>query len=127
MLCEEMICLTPLLFHTGIHQFSCGKILIWLAELKTEEEIFLWERKSNLAEVFDVTIGWQNLLISVTFSTLNELNLSLQGQLWNVFVMHGKIKAFKRKLSIWSKRTDIGIYIMSPQCCQIVIHKHIVT
>jgi hypothetical protein len=85
------------------------------------------ERKSNFGEAFDSSSGWQNLFTSMTFSSSNEHTLSLQGQLCNIFVMNDKIKTFERKLLIWSKRIDIGIYMMFSQYCHIVTDKHIVT
>ena len=35
------------------------------------------------------------------FSLLNELNISLQGQVKDVFTVQGEIDAFRKKLSLW--------------------------
>jgi hypothetical protein len=84
-------------------------------------------KEANLGDVFDSSYWLAKLAYLSDINILNELNLSLQGQLCNIFVMNDKIKAFKRKPLIWSKTIDIVIYIMSPQCCQIVLDKHTVT
>ena len=46
------------------------------------------------------------------FGLLNELNLQMQGPLMSSFLMATKIEAFKKKLSVWKKRVQDGIFDM---------------
>ena len=45
---------------------------------------------------------------------LNELNLSLQGQQINEVTTCEKVKAFKLKLSLWSRRIENGNLVNFP-------------
>ena len=42
------------------------------------------------------------------FSLLNELNISLQGQLKDVCILQRKIDAFRKKISLWQTRLAEG-------------------
>ena len=44
----------------------------------------------------------------MVFSRFNELSISLQGQLKDVFTVQGKIDAFRKKLSLWQTHLAEG-------------------
>jgi hypothetical protein len=45
---------------------------------------------------------------------LNELNTSLQGQTANILLLHNKITALVKKISIWKQKVVKGIIDMFP-------------
>jgi hypothetical protein len=46
------------------------------------------------------------------FGLLNDLNLQIQGPLKSSFFLATKVDGFKKKLSVWQKRVDEGIFDM---------------
>jgi hypothetical protein len=58
-------------------------------------EIRLSGRKSDLREVFDSAYWMAKLYLSDIGNIPNELNLSLQVRLCNIFFVNGKIKSIK--------------------------------
>ena len=51
-------------------------------------------------------------LLCNIFNLLNELNLSLQGEMTTVFKLADKVAAFKAKLELWGWRVNRGIFDM---------------
>uniref|UniRef100_A0A3P9JCN2 DUF4371 domain-containing protein n=1 Tax=Oryzias latipes TaxID=8090 RepID=A0A3P9JCN2_ORYLA len=88
--CEEMGSEhTKLLFHPEVRWLSHGKVLTRLFELMHD---FQWLAK--LAYLADI------------FSTLNTLNVALQGKTVTIFNVQDKIKATRLKMESWCGRLD---------------------
>ena len=69
--------------------------------------IFLREYQSNFAEnVENVTFILSLSYMAIIFSHLNDLNLSMQGMFASNILCTEKVKAFKRKLSLWKRRVQ---------------------
>lgn len=121
-LCEEVGAdHTSLLLHTEIRWLSRGRVLVRLLELKTEVEIFLNDKKSNLAIYF----GDKNWIAKLSyladiFSILNQLNLSMQGNQHNIFSMRDKIEAMKVKFRKWIQRIESNVFEMFPNYSQMI-------
>ncbi|XP_076032207.1 protein FAM200C-like [Oratosquilla oratoria] len=98
-----------LLFHTEVRWLSRGKILTHIAELNDEIAIFLREYQSNLDEKFEnETLNLSLSYLVDIFSLLNYFNLSMQGMFPSNNLSTEKVEAFKRKLSLWKRRTQGG-------------------
>ncbi|XP_061598835.1 uncharacterized protein LOC133461871 isoform X3 [Cololabis saira] len=96
-----------LLNHSEVRWLSRGLLLNRLFELRNEVFSFLTEKKYTLAHHFANTKFTAKLAyLCDIFSLLNQLNISLQGRTSNIFVVANKVKAFKRKLALWTKRTQ---------------------
>jgi len=103
------------LFHSHIRWLSWGKVLTRFIELRTEIEVFLREKNSPLSDHFQDTIWLAKVTyLSDIFSLLNELNLSMQGPLTNIFTCYNKVEAFLKKLDLWIKRIQENTYDMFP-------------
>jgi hypothetical protein len=78
-------------------------------ELKEEVKLFLTEENPTLAGLFH-NEKWLCKLsyLTVIFEKLNELNTSLQGETANIFLLHNKINAFVKKISIWKQKVVNG-------------------
>ena len=104
-LCEEMASqYTHLLFHAEV-------ILTRLFVLR--EEIKLFFQKQNNQKFQKKLLSDEEWVAKVAyladvFSLLKELNISLQGQLKDVFTVQGKIDAFRKKLSLWQTNLAEG-------------------
>ena len=74
---------------------------------------FLSGKKSPLATHFSDK-EWVAKLTYLCdiFNLLNELNLSLQGEMTTVFKLADKVAAFKAKLELWGWRVNRGIFDM---------------
>jgi len=88
-----------LLFHSVVRWLSGGEFLKWLYEIRTETELFLIDKKSDLSHYFQdnkrlASVAYQ----SDKFSYLNELNLKLQGPDATIFNAWNKSESFKKKL-----------------------------
>ena len=71
--------------------------------------MYLQHRNSDLAASLESDEFVQSVAyIADVMHHLNELNLSLQGQQINVVTAYEKVKAFKLKLSLWSRRIEKG-------------------
>ncbi|XP_037355949.1 zinc finger MYM-type protein 6 isoform X3 [Talpa occidentalis] len=115
-LCEEMGSEhVNLPLHAEIRWMLRGSILTRLFELRHEIEIFLNQKRSDLAKYF-LDEEWIAKLayLSDIFSLINELNLSLQGTMTTLFSLYNKIDVFKKKLKMWFKRTQENDYDMFP-------------
>ena len=112
-----------LLFHAEVRWLSRGHVFTRLFELREEVEIFLHERKSSLENLLTDEM-WKAKLayLADIFSRLNDLNISLQGNHTNIFTLHNKTDAFKKKLVFWYSNVQKGCIEMFP-CLQDVAEK----
>lgn len=106
-LCEEMGSkYTHLLRHAEVRWLSRGKILTRLFALREEVKLFFQEQNNAKLQKFLSNNEWLAKLayLADIFSLLNELNISLQGQLKDVFILRSKMDAFQKKILLWQTR-----------------------
>lgn len=106
-LCEELGSqYTHLLLHAEVRWLSRGKILSRLFALREEVKLFFQQQNNLKFQELLSDDEWVAKLayLSDIFSLLNELNISMQGQLKDVFTLRDKIEAFKKKLLLWKTR-----------------------
>ena len=102
-----------LLLYTEIRWLSRGKSLNRVFELREPLQRFLSEKKSPLAAHFSDKVWVAKLAyLCDIFSQLNELNLSIQGEMTTFFKLADKVAAFKAKLELWERRVNKGILDM---------------
>ena len=102
-LCEEIGSqYTHLLPHAEVRWLSRGKILTRLFVLREEIKLFFQQQNKQKFQKVLSDDEWvaKVAYLADVFSLLNELNISLQGQLKDVFTVQGKIDAFGKKLSL---------------------------
>ncbi|XP_066241779.1 protein FAM200B [Saccopteryx leptura] len=118
-----------LLYHTKVRWLSQGKILSRVYDLRNEIHIFLSEKKSHLASIFEDDIWVMKLAyLADIFGILNELTLKLQGKNSDIFQHVERIQGFQKALLLWQARLKSSrpSYYMFPRFLQ-HIEENIIT
>jgi hypothetical protein len=93
--------------------------------LKDEIEIFLTERKCELAAFFQNDLWLSKLCyLSDIFEKFNDLNLSLQGKNCDIFTSNDKIESFIKKINIWRSRVEKNSFEMFSSVDNFIIDKN---
>lgn len=102
-LCEEMGSeYTHLLRYAEVRWLSRGKILTRLFALREEVKLFFQQQNNPKLQKCLPDNEWLAKLayLADIFSLLYELNISLQGQLKDVFTLRSKMDAFQKKILV---------------------------
>lgn len=98
---------------------SQGNVLSRVYELRNEVYVFLTEKQSQWANIFEDDIWVTKLAyLSDIFGILNELNLKLQGKNYDIFQYLEHILGFQKTLLLWQARLKTNRYYMFPTLLQ---------
>ncbi|KAM4871762.1 zinc finger MYM-type protein 6 isoform 2-T2 [Thomomys bottae] len=107
--------------HAEVRQISRGRVLTRLFELRSEVEIFLNQKHSDLATYFH-NEEWVAKLayLADIFSLINKLHSGLQGSMTTFFSLYNKMDLFKEKLKLCLRYTQESDYDMLPSFSEFV-------
>uniref|UniRef100_A0A8C6V644 Uncharacterized protein n=1 Tax=Naja naja TaxID=35670 RepID=A0A8C6V644_NAJNA len=89
--------------HTEVRWLLRGKILTRLFALHKEVKSFFQQQNNLKFQKLLSDDEWVAKLayLADIFSLLSDLNISLQGQLMDIFTLRGKMDAFQKKILLW--------------------------
>ena len=107
-LCNEMGSeFEVLLYHSNVCWLSPGKVLNRVFAMRVEFALFLREHQHCHADYFEDS---EFILILAymanIFNALNNLNQRMQGGGVNIIEAEENLRAFKKKLPLWKRRTE---------------------
>ena len=107
-LCNEMGSgFEVLLYHSNIRWLSRGKVLNRVFAMRVELALFLRDHQNSHSECFENS---EFILILAymadIFNSLNHLNQQMEGGGVNIIEAEENLKAFRKKLPLWKRRTE---------------------